>query len=282
MLKVYEVPCNSAGQAFIRITKALRQYAPEGVEFVSNPDSADLVIVHTIGAGEVPDIERHLSKALIMQYCFLTTPWKELDWSQYWSQAKGVVSYYDLPQYTDREFNFIHTPLGVDSDLEYMPAYKFNTCFTTGHIAETEKIDCAYNACRQINGTLVHTGENFGDTLGWSEEWYRFRDYLPDSDYRKMVASCKFVTGLREVEGFEMAAIEGAVLGTFPIVPDLPMYRLWYDEEWCEFIDMAGDVTQQLVKIFNSDRKITKNLSTLVKNKFSWYSIVNNIFSPFM
>jgi glycosyltransferase involved in cell wall biosynthesis len=92
-----------------------------------------------------------------------------------------------------------------------------------------------------------------------------------------MLQKVQYITGLRLIEGFEMACVEGAMTGAVPIVPDLPTYS-WY-KDFGIYIDTHRDITKQLVDIFNKEYEpLTDEQVNYVRSEFSWESICGNIY----
>jgi glycosyltransferase involved in cell wall biosynthesis len=272
-MKVCEFLNPNWGHAFFRISKALHDYSPKEIEW-TDFEHADTYLVHVVGGGEIPEMEKGLEKKkklIIFQHVYFTGG--VYDWSQYWKQALLTVSFHNLKDYTNKDFNFYSTPWGADSKLFSRLAIKKSyKVFTTGHIAETENIDKLYLACKNIKQTMYHTGTNF--EFG---EYYKYLPFLNDREFVVMLNGAQYISCLRDIEGFEMMGVEGLFCGARPIVPDLPTYR-WYKDHGI-FIDMNKDIVKQLEIILNSTPEEPSPLEMKeIHNKFSWQNLIPRIF----
>lgn len=274
-MKIYEHIDKDFGRAFKRISHAFKLHFPN-VEWVNS--NQDIEIVHTLGKTEYDYLasKDSLSNVVIIQHCFFTTHGVSAEnWIDLWKQSKLTVSFHDLQSYTDSKFNFIRVPWGAEPDtFPISKAQRFYMIFSTGHVAETECLDKVYEACKITNNKMLHTGENFG----WDLKYYQFFNYMEDPWYCNLLQRVKYIPGLRDIEGFEMACIEGAMTGAVPIVPNIPTYDFYKD--FCIYIDMKKDIVEQLVNIFKSEYKpLSTEQINYIRKEFAWKNICNKIYS---
>lgn len=274
-MKIFEYKHADLGFAFGRISKALHDYAPSNISWVQDIDSCDIVLVHEVGAGEVPVMEQVLShnkKLIIFQHTYFTSEY--FNWNEFWERAELVVSFHDLRTYVPTSTaNLFTTPWGADNKIfSRLAVRKFRKVFTTGYIKETENLFELYQACENTQNTMYHTGADF--KFG---KYYSHLSFLNDRDFNLMLNSCQYISCLRDIEGFEMMGVEGLFCGARPIVPDLPTYR-WYKDH-AIFIDMKGDIVKQLENTLNISPK-EPDLQEMkeIKDKFSWQNIIPKIF----
>jgi hypothetical protein len=268
-MKIYEELNKDFGRAFIRISKAFHDYAPECIEFVDSPDKADVNLIHSLGSGELQFMSR--PNKVIVQHCYLTG---SSEYTKYWKDSLLTVSFHNLKLYTDIDFNFLSIPWGVEpSVFSRTEKEKDNLVFTTGHVAETENIDKVYDAVKYLNTFMIHTGENFK----WDSTYYKYHMYMDDEKFAHLLNRTKYTVGLRSIEGFEMHCAEGLFCGARPIVPKLDTYR-WYDG-LCHYIDMDKDIVEQLIIIFSGEFiPLTFDEYREAHERFSWVSIMSQFY----
>lgn len=273
MPKVYEFRRPVWGVAFTRISDALHKFAPRHVTWTTF-EECDISLVHVVGGAEEQIVQRSLEarkKLVIFQHCYLTA---RMDWEQYFNDCHLVVSYQDLTQFSKARYNFLRTPWGFDPDEFYRISLpRCHDIFTTGHIASTECIDKVWEACKQVQATLHHTGHDFG----WSSN-YSHHSYMADPlDFCRFLNQVQYVTCLRVVEGFEMLGVEALACGARPIVPRLPCYD-WY-EGHAYRICMSGDITGQVAQLLSEPpRPIGRDESAEITRRFAWNGIVPHVF----
>lgn len=277
-MKVFEKLNPKFGKAFHeRISPALRKYSPESVEWVDKEEDADYILVHTVGGEEfVYMLSKPLNKIINFQHCFLTVKNIEIeDWESIWENTLINISFHDFNWYTDKKIRKCVTPLGADTSVFVNKKLtKKYDVFGTGHVAETELLDVVYKACKTTGKTFLHTGHNFK----WEYPTYIYRDYMPITTLVDTLNQTRYISALRDVEGFELMGIEGALCGAVPIVPNLRTY--YYYSGFGYFIDMRYDPYEQIVELLNSDyEELTDEQIDRIKEKFNWEKIVKNIFN---
>jgi glycosyltransferase involved in cell wall biosynthesis len=128
-------------------------------------------------------------------------------------------------------------------------------------------------AARAVGLTVLNfeSAKDFGDGVEYTGVIKN-----DDAKLARYYSQCKYVSGLRRVEGFELPVIEGLMCGSRPICFDLPAYRQWF-EGLVEFIPEAGGRAQiipALIGIFKKEpRRVSSAEKQLVKEKFNWGTI---------
>lgn len=221
--------------AINRIEAALRQYAPESVEWVE-PEEAELIIFPVIGRHDqtTRKAQQLLSegrKYAVIQLALKSTRNPDpADWLELWAGAAIVWSYYALP----RKFNFYHAPLGADANIWYpLHIQREYMVGTTGSYTRTECLWEVEKAARMTDNRMLKIRAD------------------SDAEMNKQYNLCSFISGLRTKEGFELPAIEGMLAGARPILFDTPTFRQWYDGV-AEFIPEGNMLAtmNQLIALF--------------------------------
>lgn len=274
-MKLYEYTNPTWGMAFKRISSAFHEHSPESIEWVDNIEDSDAQLIHIVGRGEY-DLAKSVKNPIIVQHCYYTAEAHALDYPSIWKNALLTTSFHPLDTYTEKKFNFLRIPWGAEPSIfNRNHAWKTRACFVTGHIAETESIDKIMEACHNANYTLFHTGENFK----FNSPLYYHLPYLNDSQYSNILRKSKFVFGLRNIEGFEMACVEGLMCGATPVVPKLPTYSFY--DGFANFIDMSGNIVEQIENILCNSLEIESD-ENKVNDVFSWNSICSKLFGEIL
>lgn len=273
VIRIKELKNPSWGRAFQRISDAIHKYAPAWVQWVESEDDADLLFIHIVGESEIPWAQKKKDKVLI-QHCYFTGG--RTVWHEYWPTAKLTVSFHDLKKYVPFDFNFISIPWGADPE-KFKLANNGKRSFkamTTGEVFETEAIDKAFEAAKATHSTLIHTGRDFG----WDKRFYQNHPLLPDNELIEFLNDSEYVIALREIEGFELMAVEGLMCGARPIVYDLDTYH-WYKGH-AVFIDPTKEVVPQLIEIFKtSPKSVTSEERKIIVEKFGWANIMHTFYN---
>jgi glycosyltransferase involved in cell wall biosynthesis len=271
-MKVFEYINPKWGKVFHKISMYLRLFAPEDVRFVDYPGISDVQIIHVIGLGELEIISQS-NNFVIWQHCYKTAG--DYTWDELWEKAIFAASFHNLRNYSEKKFNFLHLPLGVDFDF-YKPVTPFeqrpNIAFVTGHIASDECIDTVYKACKKADFLLLHTGENF--KFGTN---YFHLDYMPERDYADLLSNdVKYVFGLRKVEGFELSALEGVAAGCNAVVPTIDTYD-WYDELAIRLDVETTNLEENIYNVLKNNQKMKINGEKL--QQFSWKNVITKFWN---
>ncbi len=272
-MKFYEYFDSKWGKAFYRISEALHKYSPDWVEWVGSESNSEVNIIHEVGGGEIKPIVDSLTsgkKTIIVQHTYYTSGYDK--WDELWEKANLTISFHNLPDYTNKNFNFLASPWGYEPSIFFDKHFKKERAiFATGHVAETEHLHDVFLACQETNTTMYHTGEDFK----WGGKYVHL-PYMDNDKYSNLLNKVMYVSCLRDIEGFEMAGIEGLACGAIPIVLALPTYR-WY-KKCALFIDSAYNVKNQLVNILSMNNYLV-NFREDFENTFQWYYIITNIFN---
>ncbi len=265
-----------------RITQALKRYAPSDVKFVTDEAAANLVVLYAHGRRKhiwwtICRLKNHHQRAAVVQMSLKSTPNSQTaDWLNVWEEAALVWSYYDLPHLCQEEgnpvnFNFYHAPLGVDAT--FFKESAFDRKYVIGIHSKgwsRESLEEVVTAARAVGLTVLNfeSEKDFGEGIE-----YTGLIKNDDAALARYYSQCKYVSGLRRVEGFELPVIEGLMCGARPICFDLPSYRIWF-EGLAEFIPEAGGRAQiipALINLFNQEpRGVSHAEKNLVKEKFNW------------
>lgn len=293
MLKVYQNISPRFGRGIQRVARAIAEHAPLEVSCTAPYEEADLVIHHVIGVQNfhpTKTIDQLLAGAFpgqrqaVLQYCVATTEQPLPIWwhDNVWQHCEVVWSYYDLAgalkikATTEFPQRFYEAPLGVDSifhgSLADRPRHPIYMICTSGHIAETEGVLECVEAAKRVGGRVLHLGPkslNLGPHVSYVEN-------IPDAQLAALYKSCRYVAGLRRVEGFELPAAEGLCSGAIPICFDQPHYRRWFEHAALYVPEESTEhVTETIEQIFRfGQRQLTQLDVSLAQRKFSWPRVV--------
>lgn len=287
-MKVY-LETFSDSLALARVRQALVTYKPRKVIVTDNEREADLVIIHINGRRDaverrIMEIRRRNKEYAVIQYALRSTQKpKTGDWSQIWTRARLVWSYYDLPRLCgedgpfwskDDSFKFYHAPLGVDSRI-FKPQRVSGTgkyiVAAVGRDWLTESVRECVLAARAVDRTACYIGPEI-NRAGFSQA----RD-VSDLLIAQLYSFSNYVSGLRRIEGFELPAAEGLLCGARPILFDRSHYRQWYGM-WAEYIPEAPrqEVVDSLVALFSAPpRPVTPAERKDAREVFNWHDIIS-------
>lgn len=274
-MRIHEIKNPSFGRVFTRISDALHKYSPDDIEWVDF-NSADYYFLHTVGGKEYVRFQSLPKDRVInFQHCVHTTSLSTKKWEDMWASTLANISFHELRNYTNKNINMIVTPLGAEPDIFYpQEVGKKFAVFTTGHVAKSENIGKISDAVKQIAGGLMaHTGEDF--KFG---EHYKYFEYMDDGAFSRLLNQCRYVAGLRNIEGFEAHCIEGAMCGVRPIIPNLPTYHAYH--EFGIYVDTKHNLVDQLVAIFERQpERFDDSTLEYIRKEFSWETIITKIFN---
>lgn len=263
---------------------ALEKFAPRHISFVSNVEDADLVILHANGRrNHMTRRARRSKRYVVAQYCLRSTMYpKSDDWKDLWDGAEFVWSYYDLNHEIKVDGgnwsikNFYHSPLGADDNvfnMDMRQPHSEYVAMTSGdsQSLKGESVREVIKAAESTGNVIFHLGPNL-KIDGPVEFGYGITDDRLAQIYR----SCKYVSGLRKIEGFEMPAVEGLLCGARPILFDTRNYRQWY-EPWAEFVPEDKNLVNNLKKLFDKETTpITEKERAEAIQRFNWKDIITN------
>lgn len=251
-----KIPTGYMTRGNLRIYTQLQKYFPEEFKEVSYED-ADLVVFFVCGRKEHLEKEtRRLGKpyAAIQVALQSTRNPNPEDWLSIWNDAKLVWSYYNLPITN----NFYHAPLAADTQIFYPEDVQKNQLILlNGNTVRDESLNEIKKAIELVGESYIHA------------------DNFTDDELRTAYNRCKYVSGLRRKDGFEMPAVEGLFCGSRPILYDTPNYRQWFDG-LAEFIpeDTPEKVTENLVNLFRQPyKKVTELEREETMKRFNWEKI---------
>ena len=286
-MNVYITPPAVVSPSLTRVSQALQQYKPGDVTIVQKESDADLVILHVIGRKEqntkkAQEIIKSGKKYAVIQYAIKSTLNPDSrEWYDFWMRAELVWSYYDLVTilaqdgYWNYSFdywpygNFYCSPLGVSDDFKSRTDTAKNFLIaTSGQSYLTESVrECAIAADDQ---NIFHLGSEM------SRKNIYCKTGISDKELAVWYSQCKYVSGLRRVEGFELPAAEGLLCGARPIMFDRPHYRQWFND-YAIFIEEKPreEVVQSLKNVFSKEyRPVTQEEMNSARKLFDWKIIV--------
>lgn len=285
-MTAYVEPPPIRSRCLRRIADALTRYAPDDVEIVSDRAKADFVFLHVIGRQErmyreARQATRRKQRYAVGQWCLRSTQKASTEgWRALWDGAAAVWSYYDLDAAIAADGGagtvprFHHAPLGVDT-MSFHPTDGLRpyTVAMTGfdrHYVRTESFPEVVNAARRVDGTVWHLGPPM--PLG---PHVTHEEGMDDATLAQRYSQCRYVSGLRRVEGFELPAAEGLLCDARPVMfdrPDAQWFRPW---AVCVPEGPRPAVTETLARVFAQP---TRGLTTAewaeAADRFSWRRIV--------
>lgn len=278
--------------AIDRIENAIKKYTPSNITFEDDVNTSDLVILFINGRYDhfkrlTDDLKSKNKEYVIIQLCLKSTKKPNTkDWLTIWQNAKLVWSYYDLyricnEEKTDTNFNFYHAPLGIDSAfLNIKPSKNKEYIIASsgvGYLSESVR-ECII-ASEEVGSKVFHIGPVVTDRKNVD-----FSNGMDDNNMANKLSKCKYVSGLRRLEGFEMPVIEGFVCGSLPIVFERIDNRNWFND-FAIFIEETNreKITEDLTKIFKSDYTLpTREEIEKVKEKFNWQKIIKGLWEKIL
>lgn len=276
-MKVFCSPVGTFSMAMVRISNALKRYAPAHVTFVNDESQADLVVMYVIGFDYVAHATRLKAEGksyAVVQCCVESTEnTVQSEWWEFWEQAELVWSYLQLKQST-HGFNFMYAPLGLDDAFVEQPLItppRRNLIVTSGYVTgqSAESIAEVWEAANRLNIEAVHVGPPTVEGMSQPRNW---RSIQPtDTELAKLYRVARWVSGLRRKEGFELFAAEAAACGAVPIVFNQPSQCDWY----CgiaEFVDDCGgeELVERLCDVFTHYQPARSYMIDEAKQRFSW------------
>ncbi len=254
----------------------IAKYMPKDLEVTTDPDSADLVVIHVNGRHDhnVRYAQKTLArgaKYVVVQYVLgsCRNPNPE-EWKDLWDDAKFVWSYYDLGKYIK---NFYHAPLAADPEKFYvMPEVEKQYLIgTNGNSYDSECLGEVRMAAYEVNGKVLHVGPEYA-----KDPMVTTLSNISDDKLRECYNMCRNFSALRRKDGFEMVAIESLLCGVRPIMFDTPNYRQWFDG-LVEFIPEGtpAETMREIRGLLRTERNpVTLEDINEVKRRFNWEVII--------
>lgn len=230
-MKVFLRPTGlcAGARAMLRVVEALSKYAPSQIQITTDPAQADLTVLHVIGPDAVPPARGAYA---VIQYCGYADRHNPA-YAALWRDAAVVWSYYPLDDAMPEQTTFMHAPLGLDDEFRKQARWGtrnltiMSSGYTTGPAAEAiEEVALAVDA---VGGQMVHIGPKTIEGMTRYPACFQTQHGMPDSTLASLYRATQRVSGLRQVEGFELPALEGYVQGARPVVFDRPDTRQWYE-----------------------------------------------------
>ena len=291
-------------RAIARIGDALAHYVPTGVEVqridqvrrdtrasreIPGEADGDLVVLYCNGWHDryAALAERCLArgqKYAVVQIALRTTRHPSTDqWRALWKPAACVWTYYPLDIWIREDggapidFNFYNAPLGVDASIFTPPddpaaLRPFVVC-TSGYRRNQEGVGECDEAAAALGEQVFQLGPTFPMRAATI-----FKTDLSDHELAAMYRQCRFSSGLRRHEGFELPAAEGLLCGARPLLFDRPHYRKWF-ERWGVFVSERGEreVADALRHIFEfGPVPVTPEERAVAAQVFDWRAIVRD------
>lgn len=276
-----------------RIADALTRYVPAGVEVTQDRVKADLVVLHVIGRQE--RMYREARQAVQRGQRYAVCQWvlrssqkpSTEGWRALWAGAAVTWSYYDLnaaivqDEGTSwdlaRAFRFYHAPLGVDTDVFHPTVgprpYVVAVAGCDRHYLKTESLREVSQAAASTGQAAWHLGPDLGLGHHVTDE-----EGMDDATLARRYSACRYVSGLRRTEGFEMPAAEGLLCGARPILFDRPDLRRWF-APWAVFISEHQRRSVVIEYLANAFSRLPDPITTAewaaAAERFSWERIVS-------
>ncbi len=278
-MKVFTRPTGRHSLAMVRVANALEKFAPDWAEIVPTAADADVVVSHVVEA-----YERPVQREIIIQYCLHGTGFDHAQWQQRWANALVVWSYYDLPYITHQNgFPFYYAPLGVDElfTVPFDDAPRDLDVMTSGYVSspEAEAIEEVAVAAWMLGLQHVHLGPRKIEGMKVEID-LRILHGLKDSKLASYYRRCKWVSGLRHIEGFELPALEGLCCGARPIVFDRPDMH-WYDGHAVFVPECSGsELVKALLDVLGDDPEpVTPDEREWAVERFNWEPIIHDLWA---
>jgi len=250
-------------RSVLRVWENLRLIHPGNIFLVDRAE-ADLVVIPAYGRHDHIEIETRELKREGREYAIIQLALQSTrnpnpeDWLEIWQGAKVVWSYYALPG----KFNLYHAPLGADSKVFHpLNLDRGYLVGTTGNYARAECLWEVGSAARKV---------------GW--DMLRITGLTHDEEINRAYNDCKFISGLRRKDGFELPVVEGLLAGARPIVFDTPNYRQWY-EGLARFIPerTPAETVINLMNLFCDDFAPVTSLDiSYARDMFNWSALIKD------
>lgn len=291
-LRVFVDPIPKLGIAMRRVSLALAVTAPDEVELVDNPRTADVQVLHPVGT----DVLNYLvaPRYAVMMHCLDAVQGRggsnvpiisdDEPWRDVWSGAELVWSYYPIQKriaaLPEPRPAFYGAPLGVDGTIFKLPTSdqpRDIGAFTTGYVSgpQAEAIEEVALAAYACGMTTVHLGPAQVAGMDAIIPGWMAVSGISDEELAAIYGRTKWVSGLRHVEGFELPIIEGLACGARPICFDLPVYRRWFEGHAVFVPESDGaTLTKILRDVMSKDPEpVTPAERQAVVDRFNWLTI---------
>lgn len=292
-MKVFVNPLPaSLSQGIHRVGRAMLQFLPDGWTATDDLDEADFAVFHVIGWGSLEGVVgKYLSTGRpygVVQYVLRTTEDASAErwYRELWHRAAVVWSYYDLARfcaeggwYSYDRTKFFFAPMGVDETVFTQvrqlgePNRRPYSILTSGYIAETEGV----LECAQATARLGHTQFHLGPPMKLGAHVH-CTSGLTDVQLAACYRACRYVAGLRRIEGFEMPALEGLLCGARPILFDAPHYRDWFGDHGVYVPEVPPEELVPHLELILQGTPVPINTADHAElvARFSWRTLIAN------
>lgn len=270
MISVFLDPIPRLGIAMKRVAMALAATAPPWARIVSgNPAEAQIQLLHPVAL----DARKHrrAPRYAVMMHCLsaqqeggdnvpIVVAHGVEPWDAVWRRALVVWSYYDIA--ARFPWGYVHgvepdmrrisdgphlyyAPLGVDGETFRLPPRESRDVgiLTTGYVSgpKAEAIEECALAAHRAGVSTVHLGPSQVSGMTATVPGWSAVSGIDDNELAALYGRCRWVSGLRHTEGFELPVLEGLASGARPICFDLPCYRQWFGDHAVYVKECAGD-----------------------------------------
>jgi len=299
-IKIFPFPTGLHSHAMVRVQRALslpvQINRQNDFQITASIERANIIILHVIGFDAIDLAKQYQSQGkqfIVIQYCGIAgedlTPWKWL-----WTHSLFVWSYYDLSSLASEwGFTFYYAPLGIDPIFTQPPSQPItrrNRIMTSGFVSHSsqEPIQEVWLAAERLGIEVVHLGPENVMGVYHTPPNTLFIGGIGDSGLRDYYHTCKWVSALRHVEGFEMGAIEGLSCGARPICFHRDEHIQWFGDHPIYIEEKSGknlvDILEWLIKgeinrEYDSYSIVRDKEIEEVRMKFDWPTIVKGFYS---
>jgi hypothetical protein len=284
-MKVYLNPPAHLSRAMFRVATAMVETMPNRFELAPSEDAADLLVMHVIG---LEAITHRLDKQVAtIQYCMYPGAGNVAQWHPLWTRSLAIWSYYDLAPHLPEGARFYYAPMGVNGIFSRRFPYGPRPigAMTSGYVngPGAEAIEEVAIACDRLGIRSMHLGPpptNMSENappLRWVHD---ISDVTLAGYYRQ----CRYVSGLRFVEGFELPALEGLACGARPIMFDRPDAHAWFGDH-AEYVpEVHGEpLVKELMNVLSRNgHPVTEEERTEVLYQFDWHRIARGFWNKIM
>ena len=293
-IKFYYPFNEKISRAMHRVRDALMNYAPEGVIFTDNLESGCIHIIDYIG--QHPTIEDRLlwqekslfpvpslpktEKYIIIQHT-INEHYKELqnEYHKLMKNALLIISHNPYMKEFD-DLNYCVTPWGYDPNIFNRKNLRREyTVLVTGYDPISEAIIDMYEACKRINGKMMHVGGYVGLL---TNQWYSHCEGISDELMAELYNKSFFVNGIRREGGFELPIIEGLACGCRPIIIDHPYFTYWFKDVARIVPNTTGE--EFISALANELRKpafVSAHEYSFIQ-KFTWKNVMKKLWKRIM
>lgn len=284
-MKAYIKAPSRLSAAMFRVANALERYAPDDVQIVQHENEADLLVLHVIGLDAVN--YRTDKRCAVMQYCGGPDNGALSAWAPLWDRAVAVWSYLNLSLLPLSPLKFYRAPLGIDRVFcaPFVERPRDIGVLTMGCVngSSQEALEEPIRAAQKVGLTTLHVAGPVERPIGFTGplSFAVTPRNISDPTLARYYRRCKWIAGLRFVEGFELGVIEGLACGARPIVFDRSDNRHWFGEHARYVPECTGDrLTDWLAVIMSQEPPpVTLKERMDVLTRFNWKTLVTKFWN---